>query len=225
MRPEQKAAVEKTASFFRSYYKEEGNKVPHFLWNAKMRFCKTFASYHLALEMKWKKVLVLTFKPAVQNAWEEDLLTHKDFFEWQFIQSNGLQYEEANKSKPFLCFASFQDFLGKNSVGGIKLKNEWAHTINWDCVIFDEYHYGAWRENAKELFEAEDKKESQAQEGEGINFFDEEIMPITTNHYLYLSGTPFRAIESGEFIEEQIFNWTYSDEQKSKKKWLGNDNP
>ncbi|HMW66584.1 MAG TPA: class I SAM-dependent methyltransferase, partial [Chitinophagaceae bacterium] len=37
----------------------------------------------------------------------------------------------------------------------------------------------------------------------------EKIIPISTNHYLYLSGTPFRAISSGEFIEEQIFNWTY----------------
>jgi len=50
-------------------------------------------------------------------------------------------------------------------------------------------------------------------------------MPITTNHYLYLSGTPFRAIASGEFIEEQIFNWTYSDEQAAKESWTGLDNP
>jgi len=58
-----------------------------------------------------------------------------------------------------------------------------------------------------------------------IKEFDEDILPITTNHYLYLSGTPFRAIESGEFIEEQIFNWTYSDEQRAKEEWEGNDNP
>jgi len=32
-------------------------------------------------------------------------------------------------------------------------------------------------------------------------------------------GTPFRAISSGEFIEEQIFNWTYSDEQREKENW------
>jgi len=50
-------------------------------------------------------------------------------------------------------------------------------------------------------------------------------MPITTGGYLYLSGTPFRAIASGEFIEEQIFNWTYSDEQRAKQDWEGADNP
>jgi hypothetical protein len=92
--------------------------------------------------------------------------------------------------------------------GGIKTKNEWVHTANWDCVIFDEYHYGAWRDNARELFEAEGEKEIEFAEGQGIEDFDEEIMPITTDGYLYLSGTPFRAIASGEFIEEQILRYS-----------------
>ena len=50
-------------------------------------------------------------------------------------------------------------------------------------------------------------------------------MPITTDGYLYLSGTPFRAIASGEFIEEQIFNWTYSDEQRAKQEWEAKTTP
>ena len=226
MRPEQKAAVDKTADYFQSFRNENHGKPPHFLWNAKMRFGKTFAAYQLAKKMGWRKVLVLTFKPAVQNAWEEDLKCHVDFRGWQFISPGGLSYEDADKKKPFVCFGSFQDYLGKNkSTGGIKTKNEWVHATNWDCVILDEYHYGAWRENAKELFEAEEKKEIEFGEGAGIQDFDEEIMPITTGGYLYLSGTPFRAIASGEFIEEQIFNWTYSDEQRAKQAWKGEDNP
>ena len=225
MRPEQSEAIKKTISYFNSFKNENPNSTPHFLWNAKMRFGKTFASYQLAKEMGWKKVLVLTFKPAVQSAWEEDLQTHIDFEGWQFISRNGLTFEAIDKQKPFVCFGSFQDYLGKNDAGGIKARNEWVHTTNWDCVIFDEYHYGAWRESAKELFEAEGKKELEFGEGEGIDYFDESNMPITTNSYLYLSGTPFRAISSGEFIEEQIFNWTYSDEQKAKEQWQGENNP
>ena len=217
MRPEQEEAVKKTITYFKSFKKENPKKTPHFLWNAKMRFGKTFATYQLAKEMGWKKILVLTFKPAVQSAWEEDLRSHIDFKGWQFISRNGLTFENIDRNKPFVCFGSFQDYLGKNDVGGIKTKNEWVHTTNWECVVFDEYHYGAWRENAKDLFEAEDKKEIKFGEGQGIEYFDEEIMPITTDAYLYLSGTPFRAITSGEFIEEQIFNWTYSDEQKAKE--------
>jgi hypothetical protein len=221
MRPEQTAAVEKTAAYFTSFWEENKKigKTPHFLWNAKMRFGKTFAAYQLALKMGWKKILVLTFKPAVQSAWEEDLKSHIDFEGWQFIFRNGLTYEQRDKKKPFVCFASFQDYLGKNALGGIKAKNEWVHATNWDCVILDEYHYGAWRENAKELFESKDDREKKFAEGEGIEYFDEEQMPITTNAYLYLSGTPFRTLSSGEFIEEQIFNWTYSDEQAAKENW------
>jgi hypothetical protein len=226
MRPEQEEAVNKAIAYYKSYKKENPNSIPHFLWNAKMRFGKTFASYQLAKKLGWKKILILTFKPAVQSAWEEDLRTHVDFKGWQFISRNGLQFEQVDTKKPIVCFGSFQDYLGKNtSTGGIKTKNEWVHATQWDCIIFDEYHYGAWRENAKDLFEAEGKKELEFGEGEGIQYFDEEVMPITTNHYLYLSGTPFRAIASGEFIEEQIFNWTYSDEQKAKDNWKGENNP
>jgi len=218
MRPEQREAVQKTAEYFLEYMTDENGKPPHFLWNCKMRFGKTFATYQLAKELGFTKILVLTFKPAVQSAWEEDLLTHVDFEGWQFISRNGVTYEQIDHDKPFVCFASFQDFLGKNKAGGIKLKNEWAHTIPWDMVVFDEYHYGAWREKAKELFEAEDDKESKAEDG-GQEFFNEEYLPISTRSYLYLSGTPFRAISSGEFIEEQIYNWTYSDEQREKFNW------
>lgn len=228
MRPEQAAAVAKTAAYFKSWRSDKANrdKPPHFLWNAKMRFGKTFAAYQLAKRLGWRKVLVLTFKPAVQSAWAEDLNGHVDFKGWQFISPGGRSYEEADKKRPLVCFGSFQDYLGRNpSTGGIKAKNEWVHSTNWDCVILDEYHYGAWRQNAKELFEAEDEKERKFGEGEGVEDFDEEIMPITTDAYLYLSGTPFRAIASGEFIEEQIYNWTYSDEQRAKRDWAGADNP
>lgn len=222
MRPEQKAAVEKTSTYFSNYKKENPGKTPHFLWNAKMRFGKTFATYQLAKKMGWSKILVMTFKPAVESAWDEDLKEHVDFEGWQFVSAseNTLWHKDINEKKPFVCFGSFQDYLGKNkSTGGIKTKNKWVHDTKWDCIVFDEYHYGAWRENAKELFEAEDKKEKEFAEGEGLADFDEKILPIKTQAYLYLSGTPFRAIASGEFIEEQIYNWTYLDEQRAKESW------
>ena len=231
MRPEQKKAVEQTAYFFKNFDKESSTRTPEFLWNAKMRFGKTFTSYQLAKAMNWNKVLVLTFKPAVENSWQEDLMCHVDFKGWQFISKNTLE-DEIDEAKPMVCFGSFQDFLGKNtSTGGIKTKNEWVHATNWDCVIFDEYHFGAWNENSKALFEElyedgqdEDLKDFERKVGK-IENFDADIIPITTNHFLYLSGTPFRALTSGEFIEEQIFNWTYSDEQRAKEEWKIEDNP
>ena len=123
--------------------------------------------------------------------------------------------------------------MGKDKAGNIKAKNTWLHETNWDLVVFDEYHFGAWRDNAKELFEGEDDAEAQAElraefnpNLEGFNEdLDElgaaetEFLPITTKAYLYLSGTPFKALATGEFIEEQIFNWTYTDEQRAKQDW------
>lgn len=219
MRPEQIAAVDKTAVYFESYKRENNGKNPHFLWNAKMRFGKTFAAYQLAKRMGWRRVLVLTFKPAVQNSWEEDLMSHADFEGWQFFNSNpneGLTNETVDRKRPFVCFGSFQDYLGKKD-GKTKQKNKWVHEEEWDCVILDEYHYGAWRENAKELFEGEEDTIADGVKDEME--FSEAALPITTGAYLYLSGTPFRAIQSGEFIEEQIYNWTYSDEQRAKETW------
>ena len=228
MRPEQKAAVDKTVAYFKSVAREKGGRVPKFLWNAKMRFGKTFAAYQLARRLGAKRILVLTFKPAVQSAWREDLVSHVDFEGWQFITrpsaqgapSIDEQYQKAVKSRPIVCFASFQDFLGVDRDGGIKAKNQWVHEVNWDLVIFDEYHFGAWKENAKKLFEQdEDDYEGDLSKYDPGNVHDETWLPITTDRYLFLSGTPFRAINSGEFIEEQIYNWTYSDEQRAKAEW------
>lgn len=235
MRPEQKQAVEMTMKYFKSAYEENSGRTPKFLWNAKMRFGKTFASYELAKRMGFKRILILTFKPAVQTAWREDLMTHVDFEGWQFITrpitpgglSNDEQYKRADQSRPIVCFGSFQDFLGVNKdTGGIKANNEWVHTTNWDLVIFDEYHFGAWKDSAKKLFESdEDTYDEDLAKYDVGNAYDETWLPITTTYYLYLSGTPFRALNSGEFIEEQIYNWTYSDEQKAKAEWKGENNP
>ena len=240
MRPEQYRAVEQTKRYFGQALKEEPNRIPKFLWNAKMRFGKTFASYQLAKKMGLSRVLILTFKPAVESAWREDLVTHLDFEGWQYIsnkdaRNNNLnidqEFQRADKSKPIVVFGSFQDMLGTNESGGIKTKNEFIHATNWDLVIFDEYHFGAWRERAKELFEKEDEEDAvnfdaeKYQKEEASNAINESWLPISTKYYLFLSGTPFRAINNGEFIEEQIFNWTYSDEQRAKAEWKGSGNP
>lgn len=240
MRPEQFRAVEQTKSYFEQAVKEEPNRIPKFLWNAKMRFGKTFASYQLAKKMNLSRILVLTFKPAVESAWREDLVSHIDFEGWQFIsnkdarnnnQNIDQEFSRADKSKPIVVFGSFQDLLGTNESGGIKTKNEFIHATLWDLVIFDEYHFGAWKERAKELFEKEDEENAvefdaeKYQKDEASNAINETWLPISTKYYLFLSGTPFRAINNGEFIEEQIFNWTYSDEQRAKANWKGADNP
>ncbi|MDR0625937.1 MAG: restriction endonuclease [Bifidobacteriaceae bacterium] len=235
LRPEQAAAITKTLGYYESIWAEDPQAAPRFLWNAKMRFGKTFTTYQLAKRLGAKRVLVVTFKPAVEDSWRKDLESHVDFDGWQFVSSRAatLGVGQVDPDRPMIHFGSFQDLLGHDKAGLIKAKNEWIHTIRWDLVVFDEYHFGAWRESAKELFEGEDKQEAKTElateYSEALGTFDEELdelgsdeadfLPITAKAYLYLSGTPFRAIANGEFIEEQIFNWTYTDEQRAKQLW------
>lgn len=234
MRREQAEAVNKTHAYFHSIWKEDMHSVPRFLWNAKMRFGKTFTTYQLAKKLGAKRVLVVTFKPAVEDAWQTDLESHVDFDGWQYLSRNSdLNPTDIDRHKPVVYFGSFQDLLGRDKAGNIKPKNKWLHEEQWDLVVFDEYHFGAWRESAKELFEDEEAaiareearlddekrlKERIADLQEPLDN-ESEFLPITTKAYLYLSGTPFRALSTGEFIEEQIFNWTYTDEQRAKEEF------
>jgi hypothetical protein len=159
MRPEQAAAVAKTAAYFKSWRSDKANrdKPPHFLWNAKMRFGKTFAAYQLAKRMGWKRILVLTFKPAVQSAWEEDLRCHVDFQGWQFISPDGLSYEDADKEGRSSASDRFRTIWAgirapvasrRKTSGSIRrtgLRD--SGRIPLRCLA----------ERAKELFEAEDE--------------------------------------------------------------------
>ena len=231
MRDEQRDAVDKTHAYFHSIWKEDMHATPRFLWNAKMRFGKTFSTYQLAKKLKAKRVLVVTFKPAVEDAWQTDLENHVDFEGWQYLsRSSGSDPTQIDRRKTVIYFGSFQDLLGRDPMGNIKPKNGWLHKEQWDLVVFDEYHFGAWRENAKELFEGEEERlaRTEHQLEDAKSFKDRiadlqepleresDFLPITTRAYLYLSGTPFKALATGEFIEEQIFNWTYTDEQRAK---------
>ena len=120
--------------------------------------------------------------------------------------------------------------MGRDAAGNFKAKHKWLTEVVWDLVVFDEYHFGAWRDTSKELFEGEDdvvrvKEESLefsdaeatfADELEEKGSEEEGFVPIRARAYLYLSGTPFKVLREGKFIEEQIFNWTYTDEQRAK---------
>jgi hypothetical protein len=242
MRPEQERAVEDTSVYFRAHAKgkSKGDKAPDYLWNAKMRFGKTFTTYQLARKMGWTRILVLTYKPAVESSWRDDL-SHTDFAGWRFRGKDD-ELPDINDTSPLVWFASFQDVIGKADDGNIKVKNRDLYKVKWDAVVVDEYHFGAWRDAARSIYRGEDdaitgektdgdKSEADVAETpdledgfvEGIeNILNEKLK---VNHYLYLSGTPFRALTEGEFLEDQVYNWTYADEQRAKKAWKGEKNP
>ena len=247
MRPEQKDAVNQTATYFAEH--ADDAHPPRFLWNAKMRFGKTFTTYQLARRMGWKRILVLTYKPAVRNSWRDDLNSHVDFADWTFADRE--HPCDPDTPSRVAWFASFQDLLGTTVDGEVKNHNEDIHLIDWDCIVLDEYHFGAWQGAAKEvcspaptaveLDRAEKKAaEAAAQLADEISDLadagtprllstipdagiatdlDSAELALSAKCYLYLSGTPFRALTEGEFNEDAIFNWTYPDEQYAKQHW------
>ena len=199
---------------------------PRFLWNAKMRFGKTFAAYHLAKRRDAKRILVVTYKPAVEDAWETDATTHTDFEGWKFFsRSSTTDPTTFAPDTTVVCFSSLQDLRGRTEDGSIKEHHEWIYATEWDIVIVDEYHYGAWNDATRQLLAGEvsgGQAEVAAARGddaeeEADQDLAEKLDNVKGKTFLCLSGTPFRAIASSEFSPEQIYNWTYTDEQRAKQ--------
>ena len=138
MRREQAEAVEKTFDYFNSIWADKKNKAtPRFLWNAKMRFGKTFTTYQLAKKLNSKRVLVMTFKPAVADAWQTDLESHVDFDGWQFRDSDS-DPTEISDTTPLVYFGSLQDLLGRDkATGNIKARTSGfiRSSGTWWCLM------------------------------------------------------------------------------------------
>jgi hypothetical protein len=205
LRHEQELAVEQTLAYAKAHPEGE------FLWNAKPRFGKTLTTYDFIRRMEAKKVLVVTNRPAIANSWYDDFAT---FIAWQtnyfFISTTDSlkerpvltreQYLGQNmgtlQDSGFIAFISLQDLKGSLYFGGDFNKLEWVKGLQWDLLVIDEAH-------------------------EGVDTFKTDVAfnNIKRDFTLHLSGTPFRAVASGKFAAEQIFNWTYADEQGAKAVW------
>lgn len=207
LREEQEAAVRKTLAYARENQTtdfEDQNEKAEFLWNAKPRFGKTLTTYDFAKRFGAKKVLIVTNRPSIANSWFDDYEKFaKDHF--KFISTTGalknrpvFSREEFNQipdlDKKQITFLSLQDLKQAKIFGGKHNKLEYVADLNWDLLVIDEAHEGA---DTDKTFNAFDK--------------------IKRRFTLHLSGTPFKALAKGKFSEEQIYNWSYLDEQLEKK--------
>ena len=204
LRREQDEAVTKTVDYFTSHENSE------FLWNAKPRFGKTLSAYDLVKRLGVTNVLVLTNRPAVANSWYDDF----DQFiagttGYKFVSSTDslkdrpsmsreqfIEYLSEHDEAKQIAFISLQDLKGSKYFGGEYDKLKWVADLYWDLVIIDEAH------------EAADTRKS--------NVAFNQLHRCWT---LHLSGTPFKSIAKGQFRDEQIYNWSYADEQQAKKNW------
>lgn len=209
LRKEQQEAVAQTLAYYQA-----GTYPREFLWNAKPRFGKTLTAYDLARQMKATRVLIVTNRPSIVNSWLEDF---KKFIGWQtgwkFIsESDSLkgktgylsrqQYMDAldhmmgDEIKGEVAFESLQGLKGSIYFGGQYDKLDWIQKQKWDLLIIDEAH-------------------------EGVDTYKTDVAfdKIQRKFTLHLSGTPFKAIASNKFRADQIFNWSYEDEQEAKANW------
>lgn len=207
LRDSQEQAVLQALNYFNS-----GKQPSRFLWNAKPRFGKTLATYDLMKQLDVEKVLVVTNRPSISDSWYIDYhnyISHNT--EYKFVMNDDrtasssfplaltrqgfLNLMVKNDNAKMIAFFSLQDLKGAKWAGGEFKKLSWVHDLNWDLIVIDESH-------------------------EGVDTFrsDRLFSQLKTRYTLSLSGTPFKALASGEYIPEQIFNWTYADEQNAKSK-------
>lgn len=204
LRTEQEEAVNMTLAYAQTH---EGGE---FLWNAKPRFGKTLTTYDLARKLDAVNVLVVTNRPAIANSWFDDF---QKFIAWQtdylFVSTSDslkdrpvltrddfLDAVNENENVRQIAFISLQDLKGAVSFGGGYDKLKWVKDLNWDLLVVDESHEG------RDTFKTDIA-------------FDQIKRKFTLN----LSGTPFKALAANKFSDEQIYNWTYADEQEAKQDW------
>lgn len=212
LRAEQEAAISKTLDYFQLH--EQGE----FLWNAKPRFGKTLATYDLCKRLptpgkdgKAKRILVVTNRPAIANSWYDDYVKFVGTDSgWRFISSVDalagkpycISHDEylhlAGKGKlpNSIEFISLQDLKGSIEFGGHYDKLKYVAEYEYDLLVIDEAH-------------------------EGVDTYKTDMAfdHIKRRNTLHLSGTPFKAIANDKFPENAIYNWTYADEQQTKRDW------
>lgn len=210
LRAEQEKAVSLTKAYKESHEKGE------FLWNAKPRFGKTLAVYDFMKRIGAKTVLIVTNRPAIANSWYSDYAKFigresKYFFvsdvDGVKNKKNVISYDEFAKDKisrekkklpvlGLIYFASLQDLKGSIYFGGKFNKLQEIKDTNWDLLVIDEAH-------------------------EGVDTYKTDVAfdRIKRKFTLHLSGTPFKALANNKFNDDSIFNYTYADEQKSKRDW------
>ena len=203
-RPEQERFIAETIKALK--------KSSKYLWNAKMRFGKTVTALELVRRMGFKKTIIITHRPVVNDGWFKDFrdmvfVRPEDAASWVYgSRQAGVQEDDRPKvdelceggAKHLVYFASIQDLRGSKVVGGDFDKNIDVFTAHWDCVIVDEAHEGTQTALGDKVVKS--------------LFHDEK-----TQKLLALSGTPFNILDA--YRDSGVSTWDYVMEQTAKANW------
>lgn len=214
LRHEQAEAIERAKKWFLNGYAPEIYRAAthpgRFLVNAKMRFGKCFTSVHLAKALGAKNTLIVTYKPDVIGEWIDTVNEQVDFDGWTGIRAkrktdrpNDPCLDDDGRfpkcAGPVVLCVSLQD-LSIDGDGKTKDRLKSIPMIDWDLLIYDEVHYGSRTERAEWI-----------------------LSSLKFSRRLDLSGTPFRLIEQDDFCAQQVFTYSYLDEQRNKREEIAND--
>jgi len=212
-RKEQRLGINKLTEYFKKY--PNGKR---FLLNCKMRFGKCYTTYKFCEENNINRILILTFVPAVEESWEEDLNhieKHYDYFTDDDLKKPSFNLN--GQENPYVIFLSLQNYLGKDSTSKeTKDKIKKLQNIDFDLVVLDEYHFGAWNDRTQETLEDFEPDYAKAIKNGAGNQDILKKFEIKTKKTICLSGTPFKALARGEFNDENTYTYSYFDEQKNK---------
>lgn len=207
-REEQKDAIEKTIKVLK-----KGNEM---LWYAKMRFGKTLTALEVIRRSQYRRVIIVTHRPVVDDGWSEDFSkiffpgnSKHDYhyerktkdstytFDEKTDSENDLKIRKLDKDgKYFIYFASIQDLRGSQIVGGNFNKNNAVFALDWDLIVIDEAHEGTQTELGDSVIKTLRKENTKV---------------------LALSGTPFNLLN--HYGEDNVYTWDYVMEQKKKAEW------
>ena len=215
-RKEQRECVERMKEYFNNHPKGR------FLLNCKMRFGKSYTTYKYCEEANINKILILTFVPAVQDSWKGDLLHIERDYKYytdENLKKDNFVVSEINK--PFVLFLSLQNYLGREKDSSVKARIAKLRDVEWDMVILDEYHFGAWNSRTQTTL-----KNSKEEISEDLDLEFQKVLKhetdviekfkIKTEKTVCLSGTPFKILAKGEFNRESSYTYSYFDEQRNK---------
>lgn len=212
------------------------------LMYAVMRFGKSFTALSCAKAKEYKKVLVVSAKADVADEWKKTVQMPKCFKEYAFITDRnlrenpniiekvltqtGTENDKYLKDKSrVVVFLTLQNLSGKSSDGeNIKARLKEAFETEYDLIIIDETHYGAWaRAYGKPLndkISKEEDSDSINKNLKDLDNFNKKVKTLKGKVKLHLSGTPYNLLYDQKFTEKNIIaTCQFSDILNDKEAW------
>ena len=178
------------------------------LMYAVMRFGKTFTAMCCAEKIKAQKVVIVSAKADVREAWKEEIQSHRLFEKYCFFDKDSLSStsisDTLSQGKYAAVFLTLQDLQGDE----IKSRHKEIFENEIDLLIIDETHFGARAEEYGKVLRSIADLKGKALNSE-IKGYDsdndyETLKSLNAKIRLHLSGTPYRILMGDEFSAEDI---------------------